>query len=160
MITILIPSPKFILQLLNHKRFHIHLNRPNDPLDLRIMELKDLSANWKKLQQTLKGDTRSLETRKRKAESYDLQSQKSTMKRRPSVPNGQAKETDVNGKKQTKDNLTGTGEVRNASTSLAAWAEENDIPAADIALAYGVDTKGTTVHVSAPERINEGLSPT
>ncbi|KAI9789985.1 MAG: 3'-5' exonuclease [Peltula sp. TS41687] len=123
------------------------------------MELKDLSANWKKLQQTLKGKPDLPESRKRKAETHDLQGQKSTTKRQRFIRDGQTKETVVNGKKSKKDNMiTTNGQVKNSSASLAAWAEDNDIPAADLTLAYGPGTRGTTASVATPERINEGLS--
>ena len=47
------------------------------------------------------------------------------------------------------------------SASLALWAEDNDIPAADLAQAYGVGLKSTTLPDGTQDaaRINEGRSP-
>lgn len=124
------------------------------------MELKDLSANWKKLQQTLQPVKQSANSQKRKAVSHDSQIQKDTAKkRRLLAQNGHAQDKKVNGKSQRNENMIEDGEIK-SSVSLAAWAEDNDIAAVDLALAYGVGTKGTTVNVSVPERINEGLSTT
>ena len=48
------------------------------------------------------------------------------------------------------------------SALLAFWAEDNDIPAKDLAAAYGTTSRCTSVPdaESTKERINEGLSPT
>jgi RNA exonuclease 4 len=48
------------------------------------------------------------------------------------------------------------------SASLALWAEDNNIPAKDLAEAYGTSLKSTSIpdEKSTEDRINEGLSPT
>ncbi|KAI9679290.1 MAG: 3'-5' exonuclease [Caeruleum heppii] len=46
------------------------------------------------------------------------------------------------------------------SASLALWAEDNDIPAADLAEAYGTSIKSTHLPGTGADQINAGLSKT
>lgn len=125
------------------------------------VEIQRLSSNWKKLQETLKKDTSR--PPKRKASESALQSPRNGVKHRKidrkpkTIP-----------KQKTAQNSTEMGHgwsntKKDApSASLALWAEDNDIPAKDLAAAYGTSLKSTSIPVSGntTDTINEGLSPT
>lgn len=119
------------------------------------MELKDLSANWKRLQKTLSVVEQSKSSRKRKADSQCSASQQNYHeKKRRLTRGGPVKDTDTNEKREP------NGVPKHSSASLMQWAEENDIPAADVALAYGVGTGEVAGLVSVPDKVNEGMSST
>ena len=126
------------------------------------MELKDLSSNWKNLQASLKKDTSN--PPKRKASEDILQSHRNgVLKRRKVEPKTHAP---VSRKGKTDKKPRGMGlawsksKEAAPSASLAIWAEENDIPAKDLAKAYGTSIKSTSIpETRKPEdKINEGLS--
>ncbi len=128
------------------------------------MELKDLSSNWKKLQATLKADTSKPSKRKAARESV-LQPQRNGEKRRKLDPKSrmpdQSKIKDIATSKGM--GLSWSSTRKDApSASLALWAEDNDIPAKDLAAAYGTSLKSTSVPdpKGTEDRINEGLSST
>lgn len=127
------------------------------------MELKDLSSNWKKLQETLKKDTsRAI---KRKAADGVLQPQQNGMKhRRLSYSAGVIARTDKKTQSDSdKMGLSWSNTKKDApSASLALWAEDNDIPAKDLAAAYDTTVKSTIIAdaKTTEDRINEGRSPT
>ncbi|KAI9848083.1 MAG: 3'-5' exonuclease [Sclerophora amabilis] len=148
------------------------------------MELKDLSSNWKKLQQTLRKDdlssssTNNNNAKKRKATPSVQQNENSVKKvklagqrrrlqradialsrnrPRPGKMATEGASTTKEKKKERENNVGGKDTA--PSASLALWAEDNDIPAADIALAYGGNVKSTKVPATNGEvRINQGLS--
>ncbi|SLM36347.1 Ribonuclease H-like domain [Lasallia pustulata] len=119
------------------------------------MDLKDLSSNWKKLQETLKKDT-SKPPKRRDV----LQPQRNGVKR----PEAKRRLLTAKNKFLTSEmGITSLNPGEKApSASLALWAEDNDIPAADIAAAYGISSQRTSIPDTkyAADKINEGLSPT
>lgn len=120
------------------------------------MELKNLSSNWKKLQETLKKDTSK--PPKRKASEDVLQPHRNGVERRKAEPSSHNRRIAT-----TKDRTSSSKPDEKApSASLALWAENNDIPAEDIAAAYGISSKSTSIPDTkyAADQINEGLSPT
>lgn len=125
------------------------------------LELKDLSSNWKKLQAVLKADTSK--PPKRKAAESILQPQANDEKRRKLDPNSRKPDrSKAKGTVVTKNmGLSWSSAERDAtSASLALWAEDNDIPAKDLAAAYGTSLKSTSIpdSKSVEDKINEGLS--
>ncbi len=125
-----------------------------------VMELKDLSSNWKKLQQTLKADT--TKPPKRKASESILQPRRNGVKYRKIENNS----TSSRSRNSEKANGMGLGwssvEDEKPSASLALWAEDHDIPPKDLAAAYGTSLKTSSVsgkNINYEDRINEGLSP-
>ena len=131
----------------------------NGPLS--AMELKDLSANWKKLQETMIQD--APRAPKRKAADSIVRPQHNGVKYQKTTHTNQASAS------KAKEVLSGSNIMglswssvkKDApSASLALWAEDNDIPAKDLATAYGTSLKSTSlpeVRVTA-EAVNEGLS--
>ena len=124
------------------------------------MELKDLSSNWKKLQKTLTADT--TKPPKRKAGESVLQPQRNGVKyRKIETPS-------ISSQNKNSEKSTGMGsrwsstEDDKPSASLALWAEDHDIPAKDLAAAYGTSLKSTSIpdrYIKIKDTINEGLSP-
>ena len=125
-----------------------------------VMELKDLSSNWKKLQQTLKADTKK--PTKRKASESVLQPQRNGVtKYRKSEKSPTRSQINLIKESNTMGVRWSRGEDEKPSASL--WAEEHDIPAKDLAAAYGTLLKTTSVsarNVKDQDNINEGLSST
>ena len=130
------------------------------------MELKDLSSNWKKLKETLKKDTSK--PPKRKASEDVLQPQRNGVKRRKAeqdshkgrLPKAKDKPR-IPKMGMTSSKAHETADETAPSASLALWAEDNDIPAEDIAAAYGISSKSTSIPDTkyGSDKINEGLSP-
>jgi len=126
------------------------------------VELKNLSSNWKKLQEKLGSDTSR--PPKRKAAQV-LQPHHNGIKHQKLEPKtrkqGHFKEGAGSGPSDMGLSWSST-EKDAPSASLALWAEDNDIPAKDLAAAYGASLKSTSIPdaKSAVDRINEGLSPT
>ncbi|MCJ1401954.1 3'-5' exonuclease [Xylographa trunciseda] len=127
------------------------------------MELKDLSSNWKKLQHTLKKEEPKNPS-KRKASEEILQPRHNGAKR--SRPNHHPlKPSHTIRQISTKPPSMGFGASKPAppapSASLALWAEDNDIPARDLAAAYGSNLANTSMPPAkhTAESINAGLSP-
>ena len=125
------------------------------------MELKDLSSNWKKLQQTLKADT--TKSAKRKASESVLQPERNGVKYRKMGGHS------LRSQNSNRENTQGSGPRRSmnedekSSASLALWAEDHDISAKDLAAAYGTSLQSTSLPVQNSKRedtINEGLSST
>ncbi|KAI9798035.1 MAG: 3'-5' exonuclease [Candelina submexicana] len=129
------------------------------------MELKDLSSNWRRLQATFPAkQAAAAPTAKRKASSTN-EPHNGIKKRKTSLskPTSAGKKKNLT-KMEDPKSLNSKGRP---ATSLALWAEENDIPAADIAEAYGVSLKSTTTQQQPPpplppssSQINAGLSET
>ncbi|KAL9136024.1 MAG: hypothetical protein Q9175_002762 [Cornicularia normoerica] len=124
------------------------------------MELKDLSSNWKKLQQTLKADT--IKPPKRKASESVIQTQRNGVKFR------KIDGCSIRSQNRNIEKSKGMGprwssiEDDKPSASLALWAEDHDIPAKDLAAAYGTSLKSTSTsnkNSKIKDTINEGLSP-
>ncbi|KAL8709973.1 MAG: hypothetical protein Q9220_005424 [cf. Caloplaca sp. 1 TL-2023] len=126
------------------------------------MDLQNLSSNWKKLQATLKAEKPP--TLKRKADGDVLQPNRNGAKR---IKYATVKQPSLN----TKDTHDGHHSTMGAiasylkpaapSASLALWAEDNDIPAKDLAAAYGHSSSSLSLPTfDQKDRINEGLSPT
>ncbi|MCJ1257793.1 3'-5' exonuclease [Lignoscripta atroalba] len=128
------------------------------------MELKVLSSNWKKLQESLQKD-QTVHAATRKASKDILQPQRNGVKRQKANHKPpRALQRNGNGIRQRKGMGLGSskGEESAPSASLALWAEDNDIPAEDLKAAYGSSLTTTSLPNAnyAPESVNEGLSPT
>ncbi|MCJ1296239.1 3'-5' exonuclease [Xylographa carneopallida] len=127
------------------------------------MELKDLSSNWKKLRQSLKKE--ETENRlKRKASEEILQPRHNGAKR--SRDNRKSSKLPIALQEiSTKSQSMGLGASKPTraapSASLALWAEDNDIPARDLAAAYGPSLMSTSIPPTknGSESINAGISP-
>ncbi|KAI9757579.1 MAG: 3'-5' exonuclease [Chaenotheca gracillima] len=121
------------------------------------MELKNLSSNWKKLQQKFSKDdatpNRKVITKKRAAPEA---SQNGLSTKRVKLQNGGIRSR---GRMAGENGSSNTTDAAAPSASLALWAEDNDIPAADLAEAYGGDIKRPTLpSAKTPEKLNHGLS--
>lgn len=129
---------------------------------------KQLSRNWKKLQETLQKDSSRPPKRKRKASLILVHSGSST-KRRKEVHIRTAKAHE-SGKSSKVDTRTMTTDMRASvakGTALAQWAEDQDIPGKDLVAAYGKpfqnnnNSSFTSLSLNqVKENVNEGLSPT
>ena len=124
------------------------------------MELKDLSSNWKKLQQNLRAET--TKPQKRKACENIVQLQRDGVKYR------KIERQSIRSKYGNSKRIQGMGSRWSSikddkpSASLALWAEDHDIPANDLVAAYGTSLQTTSVpdtHTKTKDTINEGLSP-
>ena len=116
---------------------------------------KQLSSNWKKLQETIRKDTSR--PPKRKASQVVLHSG-SKRHKELHIPN--LHESSRSSKAETMD-LTASVAKKPASSTLAQWAEDNDITTKDLEAAYGKSLKSSTSIASlneAKENVNEGLS--
>lgn len=125
------------------------------------MDLKDLSCNWKKLQSTLESE--KAKAPKRKASEDVLQPQRNGIKRIKPSPKQPLKGAKHLGNVQDQKMGVVASYLKPSkpSASLALWAEDNDIPAKDLAAAYGTSSSTLSLPASNYEdRINEGLSPT
>ena len=125
-----------------------------------VMEPKELSSNWKKLQQTLKADI----TRppKRKASESILQPQRNGVKYRKVEKNKTDSQNGTSAKERGMGLRWSSVKEDKPSASLALWAEDHDISAKDLAAAYGTSLKSTSIpnrDTVFEDRIDEGLSP-
>ena len=126
------------------------------------MELKDLSNNWRKLQEIVKKDDASRPPKRKVSESL-LQPQRNRMKHPIFKDIVAMPDQTINTSKEKSMALSWSKAKKNSlSASLALWAEDNDISTKDLATAYGTSMESiSTPHVSHTEdKINEGLSPT
>ncbi|KAL8706016.1 MAG: hypothetical protein Q9201_000901 [Fulgogasparrea decipioides] len=126
-----------------------------------MVDLKDPSSNWRKLQATLENE--KSRARKRKASQDILQPQHNGIKRVKRTPKHSLR--GVNQSEIFQDKNMGIvasfAKPSKPSASLALWAEDNDIPAKDLAAAYGTSSSDVSLPVSKYEdKINEGFSPT
>lgn len=124
------------------------------------MELKELSSNWKKLQQTLKADT--TKPPKRKASESLLRPQRNSAKYRKTEKGSIRPQDRYSEKPKGMGSRWSSTEDDKPSASLALWAEDHDIPVKDLAAAYGTSFKSTSIpdkHSKIEDAINEGLSP-
>ena len=126
-----------------------------------LMEPKELSSNWKKLQQTLKAET----TRhpKRKASESTLQPHFNGFKYRKIEKNKTHSQKGPRAKEEGMGLRWSSVKDDKASASLALWAEDHDISAKDLAAAYGTSLKSASLpdgDTTFEDRIDEGLSPT
>ncbi|KAK0119825.1 3'-5' exonuclease [Cadophora gregata] len=134
----------------------------------------EFSSNWKKLQATLKAESKASTERKRKAIPTERQ-QNSIAKRRrlegnpvkpfKVVPNPSrvAKKRkmgsggSVEAAVPSPEQLEAPEDAKAPSASLALWAEDNDISPKDLAEAYGGGLKDTTIKGTKADIINGGL---
>lgn len=119
---------------------------------------RQLSSNWKKLQETLKKDTSR--PPKRKASQVVLRSGSSKRLKERQIRNPNLDESSKSSKVETMD-LTASVTKKTASSTLAEWAEDNGIPAKDLVAAYGKSSKSSASFASlnqVKENVNEGLS--
>ena len=124
----------------------------------------ELSSNWKKLQVTLKQESKTSSDRKRKA--IPTEREKNTIAKRRRLEGDLVKTTRVTSNGFTKKRKMGIGSSSGTpestdpepSATLALWAEDNDISAKDLAEAYGGGLKDTTIQGTNADTINGGLS--
>lgn len=127
----------------------------------------ELSSNWKKLQATLKEESKASQERKRKAIPTERQQNTIAKRRRLDGASGKDITLVANALKRKRkmgigsstDGKETANTIQDApSASLALWAEDNDISAKDLAEAYGDGLKDTTIKEAKPDVINEGLN--
>ena len=123
------------------------------------MELKDLSGNWKRLQKTIQGGEQP-NLRKRKTDAQLATSPEATAKRLRLGEKHQAKRAHDSGGGGLSRYMEKNNALEKSSASLTTWAEDNDIPATDLALAYGPGSKLVVGDGSWQDKINNGLSST
>lgn len=115
------------------------------------------------MQETLKKDTSR--PPKRKASEAVLQPQSNGAKRRKAEPSSHKRhlKTARDRPLTTKMGMASSKpDAKIPSATLALWAEDNDIPAADIVAAYGISPKSTSIPDTkhAEDKTNGGLSST
>jgi len=123
----------------------------------------ELSSNWKKLQATLKQESKAGSERKRKA--VPTERQQNTIAKRRRLEGNPIKAAVPQSRSLAKKKKMGIAAstespepAENApSASLALWAEDNDISAKDLAEAYGGNLKDTTIQGTKADVINGGL---
>ncbi|KAH7411008.1 ribonuclease H-like domain-containing protein [Cadophora sp. MPI-SDFR-AT-0126] len=133
----------------------------------------ELSSNWKKLQATLKAESKASTERKRKAIPTERQ-QNSIAKRRRLEGTARPVKSATGPSKVIKKRRMGSGgsveaavptaeqsekpeDAAAPSASLALWAEDNDISPKDLAEAYGGGLKDTTIKGTKADVLNGGL---
>jgi len=126
------------------------------------MELKDLSVNWKKLQDKLKKDQASKSSKRRASEEIPQPAQNGVKRQKsnskPPKPVRPARMSSA------KNQSMGWDAFKSADTapsaSLALWAEDHDISTRDLAAAYGPSLKSASIQPTkaTPDSINAGLS--
>jgi RNA exonuclease 4 len=123
----------------------------------------ELSSNWKKLEQSLKRESKASKDLKRKTIPTERQKNSIAKRKRLEAKAGVTTSTDF-GRKRQKMGAGGSTEVegksstQEPSTSLALWAEDNDISAKDLAAAYGSDVQIRAITDAKPDQVNEGLA--
>ncbi|ESZ97376.1 hypothetical protein SBOR_2260 [Sclerotinia borealis F-4128] len=132
-----------------------------------------LSSNWKNLQAALKKNTKpETDAQKRKAAEPSERTKDSIAKRRRLEGNTAKSRPIADAKGATKNKTMGimgsstvlesseadTPLPKTAPSSLALWAEDNDISAKDIAEAYGGSLKDATIQGARADNINGGFS--
>lgn len=132
-------------------------------------DLENLSSNWKILQARLKADTSRPPKRKRREDESAIQPlQNNGTNRHRRLEGQRAKKLNQSSAEAKGSSRMGSGwsttkaEAEAPSASLALWAEDNDIPAKDLAAAYGPSLKSTSVPSlqDTVEVTNAGLSRT
>ncbi|KAI9745585.1 MAG: 3'-5' exonuclease [Claussenomyces sp. TS43310] len=102
----------------------------------------ELSSNWKKLQQTSKRERKPGELKRKAPSKQHLSSQAKRNRIQVKAFRGSAEYPGMAaGSSAEEDN--------EPSATLASWAEDNDISAKDLAKAYGLGLKDTTVNFSS-----------
>ncbi|MCJ1277570.1 3'-5' exonuclease [Puttea exsequens] len=128
------------------------------------VELKELSSNWKKLQATLKADDAKPPSKRKPGESIGEPHANGEKRRKfgPRSKNLDHAQGKVNSISKSMGLSWSNTKNDAPSASLALWADDNDIPAKDLAAAYGISLKNTTLPdpKSTKEKVNEGFSST
>ncbi|KAM6514835.1 3'-5' exonuclease [Fusarium solani] len=126
--------------------------------------MAELSSNWKKLQAKLKTESASKPSLKRKSDTttakpapkkpkVDKTLEKPQKKTKGPRATAKGQMGGVHSSKIEDDSQLGT------STSLALWAEDNDISAEALAEAYNLGAKDNSMMLaSAKDKINHGLT--
>lgn len=133
-----------------------------------MMELKDLSSNWKKLQQKLQPNSDKKPALKRKSPKED--SYRITKRTKFSTKNSlSGSNSDPISKKRRMGSWLSTEQsakddkTSRPSTTLATFAEDHDIPVADVAAAYNLPSSSRTplpTTTTNPADVpNAGLTP-
>jgi RNA exonuclease 4 len=123
----------------------------------------ELSSNWKKLQATLKQESKASSERKRKV--VPTERQRNTIAKRRRIEGSLLNAAVPLSKNFRKKGNMGAGASTESpepaesapSASLALWAEDNDISAKDLAEAYGDNLKDMTIRGTKADVINGGL---
>ena len=129
---------------------------PNGPSQV---DFSALSQNWKNLQAKLRAN--APKASKRPSTSDDIQ--QAPRKRRRVEHTSRVNPTaSVKSDKQSEKQKEDSAPASAPAASLALWAEDNDIPARDLATAYGSSLKSPKLPTSknAQDDINGGLSTT
>lgn len=127
------------------------------------MELKELSSNWKKLQKTLQKERtgsskQNLLKRKSVYESPAHDQRNGVKKRKIPSHHTTAPKRQKMGASSEKTTET---PLPKPSVTLALFAEDNDIPAADLVSAYSLPTPSSTLpSQNVKDVVNGGLSAT
>ena len=132
------------------------------PMPAPGIDLHNLSSNWKKLQKTLK-EAESAEPRKRKRIEESVPPHANTTKRPKKTTNQPVPHSQMNhmlSDDGTGDKLERVLQPQAPSASIALWAADNDIPAKDIAAAYGTSLDSSVLPSAGGQmqRVNGGLS--
>ncbi|KAL8997197.1 MAG: hypothetical protein Q9169_003463 [Polycauliona sp. 2 TL-2023] len=123
------------------------------------MDLKHLSSNWKKLQATLENE--KPKALKRKASEDVFPPQKNEVKRVKATVESSSKGPGkfYNARDKKMGVVASYLRPAKSSASLALWADDNDIPAKDLAAAYRTSSSNSSLQIfKHDDKINEGLS--
>lgn len=136
------------------------------------MDLKDLSSNWKKLQQKLQGGSSKKETRDKKPilsrknpkeDSYKVTKRANPNTTKSKDPFKKRKMGSLLSTTQDSSKPTPSSSTAPPSATLALFAEDHGIPVADVAAAYNLPSRSTTTLPSTttnPSDVpNAGLMP-
>ena len=121
----------------------------------------ELSSNWRKLQIQLKQESRANSKKKRKPATSEQQRNSIAKTRR--LEENSTRVQLKGGERKSKMGNWVSAETEPqmepaSSTSLALWAEENDISAKDLEEAYGSNLRDATTQGARADNINGGLS--
>ncbi|KAI4104373.1 MAG: hypothetical protein LQ345_007280 [Seirophora villosa] len=123
------------------------------------MDLSNLSSNWKKLQATLESE--KVQAPKRKATDDVLRPQRNGVVKRVRItkkPSSKAARQGQHAESGSMGAVASYQKPAAPSASLALWAEDNDIPAKDLAAAYGTSSSSLSLpDFKQEDKINEGL---
>lgn len=113
----------------------------------------ELSLNWKSLQSKLKQDT----TNEKKLKAPPTQRQlNTTAKRRRQEAKQLLGAPTLSGPATKRNRMSINSQA--PTTSLALWAEDNEISAKDLAAAYGDGVKNGIMNGAEEDKINEGVA--
>jgi RNA exonuclease 4 len=121
----------------------------------------ELSSNWRKLQIQLNQESRANSEKKRKRATSERQ--RNTIAKARRLEEKSTRVQLKGGERKSKMGNWVSAETEPqmepaSSTSLALWAEENDISAKDLEEAYGSNLRDATTQGARADNVNGGLS--